>query len=486
MDLRITPQVVIDLALSSIRDHSDRLGQLQEEAATGNRINAPSDDPLATVQVMNLNSQNVRLDAYTANAQTATADLNQSVSVLQEAGTVLSSASQIASEASNSTNLPADFSALATEVDGLIGRMLQLANTNNSGRYLFSGTTPTQTPFAIAATNSAGLPTSIVYQGGSDATQIPIGQRQNVATLYAGSQVFQQRQRSVPVYTGTTGATPGTGTDSATGQGTLVVTHTSTVYAAGSGIQAGTNSVAGDNILGPAGSHTLTVVDTSGTGASGTVSLDGGPAIAFTNSDTNLAVSGPGGEKVYVNTTAITPSFNGTVAITSNGTLSTDGGASTVAINFSSNQVVTNSSTGAVTNVNSANIRSTGTEDISYTGTYDVFQALISLRDDLRNTRGLSQTDQIQSLSQRIGELDQVRGGISQALGEQSASLQNLSALTNRIKQVQLDLTSRSTDLQGADLSQVVVGLQTQQNFLTLALGAFSRIMNQSLLNFLQ
>src|SRR6516162_3842894 len=167
MDLRITPQVIIDLALSSIRDHSDRLGQLQEEAATGNRINAPSDDPLATVQVMNLNSQNVRLDAYTANAQTATADLNQSVSVLQEAGTVLSSASQIASEASNSTNLPADFSALATEVDGLIGRMLQLANTNNSGRYLFSGTTPTQTPFAVAATNSAGLPTSIVYQGGS-------------------------------------------------------------------------------------------------------------------------------------------------------------------------------------------------------------------------------------------------------------------------------------------------------------------------------
>jgi flagellar hook-associated protein 3 len=486
MDVRISPQVIIDLALASIRQHSDLLGHLQEEAATGNRLLAPSDDPLATVQVMSLNAQNLRFDADLANVQSATADLNQGVSVLQEADNILTSASQLASEAANSTNDPASFHGYATTASALLDQMLGLANTANGGRYIFSGTSPGTIPFAVASRDSAGRPASIVYQGSLQATQVPIGAGHNIATLYPGDQVFQQRSRSATIYTGSTGAVAGSGTDSATGTGTLVVAHTNTSYAGASGVQAGTNSANGDTIIGPAGSHTLTVVDTSGTGASGTVSLDGGPAVAFTNADTNLVVTGPSGETVYVDTTAISPGFNGTVAITANGALSTDGGASTVAINFTANQIVTNSVTGAVTNVDSSNIRRSGTENLDYSGTYDVFQVLIALRDDLLNTRGLSQSDQIQAISNRLGELDRVRGGISQALGEQSASLQNLSALTNRIKQVQLDLQSRAGDLQGADISQVVIGLQSQQNFLTLALGALARIMNHSLLDFLQ
>jgi len=76
-----------------------------------------------------------------------------------------------------------------------------------------------------------------------------------------------------------------------------------------------------------------------------------------------------------------------------------DGGATSVPINFSSNQVVTNGTTGAVTNVDSTNIRSTGTDNLNYTGTFDAFQSLIALRDDLRNTRGLSSADQAQALS---------------------------------------------------------------------------------------
>src|SRR5439155_11953260 len=101
-------------------------------------------------------------------------------------------------------------------------------------------------------------------------------------------------------------------------------THTSTTYQAGSGVQTGSGSAAGDTVIGPAGAHQLTIVDTSGTGAAGTVSLDGGPAVAFTNADTNLKVSGPNGQVVFVDTTAITANFNGTVNITANGTVSVD------------------------------------------------------------------------------------------------------------------------------------------------------------------
>jgi hypothetical protein len=251
-------------------------------------------------------------------------------------------------------------------------------------------------------------------------------------------------------------------------------------------VQPGTSSAAGDTILGPAGANTLVIDDTSGTGASGTISLNGGPPVAFTNADTNLEVAGPNGEVVHVNTTAITPGFNGTVNITANGTLSVDGGASTQPITFSGDQVVTNSKTGAVTNVDSTKIRTTGDTSLDYTGTADAFQVLIALRNDLENASGLSSTQLSQTLSQRMGEIQQAGKGSLDATGKQSATLQSLQSLQQRLTNVQLDTKQTTSDLQSADISAVAIGIQSQQNLLSLTYASAARIMNLSLLNFLQ
>jgi flagellin-like hook-associated protein FlgL len=189
---------------------------------------------------------------------------------------------------------------------------------------------------------------------------------------------------------------------------------------------------------------------------------------------------------VYLDTSAITAGFNGSVAITANGTLSVDNGATTVPINFSSNQVVTNGTTGAITNVNSTSIQSTGAASLSYTGTYDAFQILEALRDDLRNTRGLSQQDQLQSISQRLGELDRVRTNILQVVGSQSADLQNLQGMQSHLDDMQLQTRQLTSNVEGADLSQVVVNLQAQQNLLRLTLDTTAKIFEQNLADFLK
>jgi hypothetical protein len=173
------------------------------------------------------------------------------------------------------------------------------------------------------------------------------------------------------------------------------------------------------------------------------------------------------------------------VAIAADGTLSVDGGASEAAIDFSGNQVVTHSSTGAVTNVNSTSIRRTGSNELDYTGTYDAFQILIAFRDDLRNTRGLNPTAQAESISRRIAELERVRGGILGAVGEQSVGLENLEALELRISDVQLELQKLNSERESADLSEVVLGLQAQQNLLQLTFASAARLLDQTLLDFL-
>jgi len=85
-----------------------------------------------------------------------------------------------------------------------------------------------------------------------------------------------------------------------------------------------------------------------------------------------------------------------------------------------------------------------------------------------------------------LSELNRVHEGILNVVGQQSADLQNLQSLGNQLSQVKLNTQQRITDLQGADVAQVVVGLQSQQNLLQLTLASTARVFDQSLLNFLQ
>lgn len=486
MDLRITPQTRVQRELADTRRLTDGLALLQEQISSGSRLQAPSVDPLASVRVLASKAQDLRLDSFLSSVSDARTTLDQGVSSLRSASDIFTKAKELAIEGSSSVNDTAADTALAQQVDTLLTDLVNVANSKSEDKYQFGGTATRSAPFAVTSQDPLGRPQAVAYLGANERARASVGLGQSVDTFYTGREIFLAQQRGKTVYTGSTGAAPGTGTDSATGQGTLLVSHTTTTYGGGSGVQAGTGSGGGDTIIGPAGAYTLTVQDTSGNGSAGTVSLNGGPPVAFTNSNTNLQVVGPAGEVVFVNTTAIAHGFNGTVPITANGTLSVDGGATSVPINFSSNQVVTNGTTGAVTNVDSTNIRRTGTDQLSYTGAYDAFQVLMALRDDLRNVQGLPETQRLQLISQRLAEIDRVQANILGVVGQQSASLQNLDAVEQRAQDLQLSTRKLTSDLEGTDLSSAVVNLQAEQNQLQATLATISRIGNLSLLDFLQ
>ncbi|MFO0968404.1 MAG: flagellar hook-associated protein FlgL [Gemmataceae bacterium] len=484
MDMRVTPQTILARALAATALQTSQFGKLQEQASSGKKVLVPSDDPAHLGALLNGKTQDQRLETYLSNIAGGRSALDLSVSTLTEASNIFQQARSLALEGASSSNDAAARNALAQQVDELINRLGEIVNTQSNGRYIFAGTA-TQTPPFVIAKNADGSISGATYQGADQRDAVLISGQQTIATLYSGAEIFQSHDRGITTYLGTTGAAAGSGTDSATGRGTLLVQHTSTTFAAGSGVQAGTSSAAGDTIIGPAGAYQLTINDTSGTGASGTISMNGGPPVAFSNTDTDLVVTGPKGEIVHLDTTAITPGFSGTIALTANGTLSTDGGASSVPITFAANQQVTNSVDGGVTNVNSVNIRTTGTEALDYTGSADAFQALIELRDDLRNKRGLTEPEQIAALSAQVSELDRVRTNVLTTVGEQSSSLENLDNLESHLQDLQLTTKKLISSLEDVDISQVVIDLQNQQNLLQATLGSTARLMSVSLLDFL-
>ena len=338
MDTRVSMQTVVQQAMANSTNLSDQLATIQAQVATGQQFPNVSDDPTAALTVLANNNLATSYGTQLSNIGTATSTLNNSVATLQAVSNVFTQAQSIALQASSSTNDTSAFATDATSVNALLTQLINLANTQDSnGTYLYSGAATGTQPFAVGATNPDGSPAQVQYQGAADSSSVFVDSTQQVGLDYAGSQVFQGTQRQTPVFTGTTGAQPGTGTDTATARSTLQISHTATIYdaTAGSGVQPGTSSAAGDTIL---GNHQLQITDTSGNGSAGTISLDGGPAVAFTSADKNLQVTNSTGDSVYVNTTAITAGFNGTVNFTSNGAMSVDGGATSVPITFAANQ----------------------------------------------------------------------------------------------------------------------------------------------------
>jgi len=476
---------MISRAIEAAGRHSSELANLQQQASSGLRLTKPSDDPTAMRSVLLAQNRDARLEAELSNIQDARSILNLSVTHLLDANDVLVRAKQIALEGVQATDV-SEREILAKEVEGLIDRLLAIANSEHEGYYLFGGTRAHTAPFSIEDGGTGTQSATVRYRGSTDRSSTGVGLGSFVDTLYSGAEVFLSRDRSDTVFIGQTGAAPGSGTDSGIGQATLSVIHAATTYAAGSGVQAGVSSPGGDTIIGPNGSHVLTIVDTSGDGTSGTVSLNGGTPVAFTNADADLELVGPSGEKVYVDTTSITAGFSGDVAIAADGLLSIDGGATATPVDFSSNQLVQNSLTGEVTNVDSSAIRQVGTERVEYEGTADAFTALLELREDLRNTSGLPSSTLSTALNRRIADLDRVRDNVMLIVGEQSVSLQHLDALEQKVQDIQLETRRIISENESADIAEVAIKLQNEQALLQFTLASTAIVLDQSLLDYLR
>ena len=482
MTIRVTSQSYFTKAIQQAQQHSGELAQLHNQASSGVRIHKPSDDPLAMRTLLARKLDDSRSDVFLANAQEARTKLNSSVSQLLEANNVLIRASEVALDG-NQTTEP---DLLASEVDRLIERLVDIANSQDNGQYLYAGTGYKDQPFTEAFGIDGQTISAVAYDGSRSTSAILIGNDTTADVVFPGASVFQSRDRQATVFLGNTGAASATGTDSGTGRANLLVQHTLTSYGGGSGVQAGLTSVAGDTIIGPAGAHTLTVIDTSGTGASGIISLNGGTEIAFTNADTNLQVKGPSGQIVYLDTTTITPGFSGTIPITANGTLSTDNGTTSVPIDFSTGQQVIDSGTGDVTNVDTSALRRSGTESIEYVGTSDAFQVLINLRDDLRNTRNLSGPDFHDAMARSIDDVQRVRNHILSVVGEQSLTLENLDAIERQTQNDQLETRRLIGEIESADIAEVAIRLQEEQNLLQFTFATTVGLLDQSLLDFIR
>jgi flagellar hook-associated protein 3 FlgL len=161
--------------------------QLQTQAATGQRVQNPEDDPAAVRQVLDMQAENRTLAQYQSNIsklQSQASASYDSISALQK---ISSRIGEIATLA-DGTKSQQDLNAYATEVGQLIQRAVEITNSKFNGGYLFGGTLSDQPPFVVA-TNSDGHVTGVTYQGNTSvsASEIATGATVSSQTLGANT-----------------------------------------------------------------------------------------------------------------------------------------------------------------------------------------------------------------------------------------------------------------------------------------------------------
>ncbi len=183
--MRIPTSSFPNSLVSQLQQLSERQNRLQNQAATGQRVQVPSDDPAAMRRVMDLQAESTALTQYQRNTVGAQEVAQATFTAIKGFKTTSDRANEIATLAGG-VNSSADLKTYVKEVNELIKQGLANANTQHQGSYLFGGTKSDQAPFT-ATTDSEGNVLTVTYQGNSTVAETEVMQGVSVSARVPGA-----------------------------------------------------------------------------------------------------------------------------------------------------------------------------------------------------------------------------------------------------------------------------------------------------------
>ena len=184
MSLRISTQTIYNVGVNQITNLQTQMSRTQNQLATGRRILAASDDPIASARALEVSqSQAVNLQQAT-NRDNAKSNLSQEEVALASATVLLQDVKTLAVNAGNGGMTQKDRESLATEMEGKLNDMLGVANTSNGeGGYVFAGFRSTTLPYTLT-------PTGAAYQGDQGQRVLQVGPTRQLPISDSGFAVF--------------------------------------------------------------------------------------------------------------------------------------------------------------------------------------------------------------------------------------------------------------------------------------------------------
>jgi flagellar hook-associated protein 3 FlgL len=174
--MRVTNKMMADNVTAQLFRQREQMVKTQEYITTGKRVNRPSDDPVEISSILSYRKTISSIDQYNENIGKAKLYINSVDEVLGMVSDMLGDAKEIAYD----TN-PAKRAEMAEQVAAIRDQVLQMANYQIDGKYLFSGDATQTAPY-----NS----TDWDYNGDSGTRNVVVGENMQINITADGEGIF--------------------------------------------------------------------------------------------------------------------------------------------------------------------------------------------------------------------------------------------------------------------------------------------------------
>jgi flagellar hook-associated protein 3 FlgL len=178
--MRIATNSASEAVLTQLTKLSQRQALLQTQAATGQRIFQPEDDPAAVGRILGLETERRQIVQFQSNATRALEISQSSYAGINEMKKISDRAGELVTLGAGASS-PDAFKAYAKEVNQLIEQAVQIGNTKFRNDYLFSGTAVTTQPYDDSNRDASGNLLSVSYAGNTTQGTVQLSENSSIA-----------------------------------------------------------------------------------------------------------------------------------------------------------------------------------------------------------------------------------------------------------------------------------------------------------------
>ena len=205
--MNVTEGTTYRMLLSNIQKINTKLEDLQNQGATGLKLNKPSDDPASIRPVLTTRTQ-ITTTSRSIEIMGVTQDKMQSTDgQLNNVEDILQKVKELTTNSINGSLSSADMNVLADQVSNLRQQLVDTANGMVDGKYIFAGYQETVKPFVPNPNYNPNPPTDplnpnppydsadsstwpYIYQGDANPTELEIAPGERLQTNLTGNDLF--------------------------------------------------------------------------------------------------------------------------------------------------------------------------------------------------------------------------------------------------------------------------------------------------------
>jgi flagellar hook-associated protein 3 FlgL len=182
--MRVSANSFSDTLITQLGNLAVRQSRLQSQAATGQRVRLPEDDPVALRRVLDLNSEFRSTGQYSRNIARQLELAQASFSGIKGIKTLSDRAGEIATQVDDLKS-PEELQFYAKEVTEMIKQAVHVMNATNRGDAVFGGTIADRPPFVMTLDANNNV-TGVTYQGNTSFAETEISEGVTITTQALG------------------------------------------------------------------------------------------------------------------------------------------------------------------------------------------------------------------------------------------------------------------------------------------------------------